>query len=63
MCLQNRNFSKKQRDGSLHCFVFTDLARKCGYKSADFWYNSDSDDELHDKIIEEQKKEALTTDF
>ena len=55
--------SKKQRDARLHCFVFSDLAKKCGYKPADFWYNSGSDDELHDKIIGEQKKEPFTTDF
>ena len=63
MTMIKSSFSKKQRDGRLHCFVLSDLAQKCGYKPADSWYNSGCDDEIHDKIIDEQKKEAFTTDF
>ncbi|CBY33616.1 unnamed protein product [Oikopleura dioica] len=57
------HYNRKQRDGKLHCFILSDLAQKCGYKPADFWYNSSWDDEIHEKIIDEQKKEALTTEF
>ncbi|CAG5078093.1 Oidioi.mRNA.OKI2018_I69.PAR.g8898.t1.cds [Oikopleura dioica] len=57
--------TKQQRDARLHCFVFSDIAKKCGYKrSLDFWHRSDSDDDLHEKIIDEEKKEeAFSTDF